>query len=117
MRHIISGLQVHADRMRTNIDTSGGLLYAEAVGSALAQRIGRTAAHSLVERACRRAVEGSRDLCEIVANDAEIASVLSTAEINELFDPQRHVSAAARLVEKSLVASMRPMSSSPAENV
>jgi 3-carboxy-cis,cis-muconate cycloisomerase len=108
MQHIIAGLTVKADRMRANIDASGGWLYAEAVSAALAQRIGRTAAHLLVERACRRAVEVSRGLREVISDDPEIVSILSPAEINDLFDLQRHASTAGRLVEKVLATSASP---------
>jgi len=111
MRHIIAGLTVNVDQMRANIDASSGLLYAEAIAAALAQRIGRTAAHALVERACRRTIEERCDLRMVIADDPEIASTLSAAEINYLFDLQRHVGAAAGLVARSLAANMRPMSS------
>jgi 3-carboxy-cis,cis-muconate cycloisomerase len=100
MRHVIAGLTVNIDRMQANLDASGGLLYAEAVSVALAQKIGRAAAHTLVERACRRAADEGRNLRELLADDLEIVSVLSAAEIDDLFDPQRHTTTAARLVEK-----------------
>jgi 3-carboxy-cis,cis-muconate cycloisomerase len=101
-RQIIAGLGVYAERMQANIDASRGLLFAEAVAVALTQRIGRSAAHSLIERTCRRAVEERRNLHDIIAADQEITCVVSVEELNCLFDPERHVNAAARLVDKVL---------------
>lgn len=100
MRHVIAGLAINIDRMQANLDATTGLLYAEIVAAVLTQRIGRAAAHALVERACRRAVKESRDLRELLVNDSEIIGIVSAAEIDDLFNPRRHVSAAARLVEK-----------------
>src|SRR5881394_3572701 len=56
MRQIIAGLRVDTERMRANLEVTRGLIYAESVSGALAKKIGRAAAHALVERACRRAV-------------------------------------------------------------
>jgi 3-carboxy-cis,cis-muconate cycloisomerase len=102
MRHIVEGLRVDPERMRANIDGTRGLIYAEAVSTALAPAVGHAAAHKLVERACRRAVEESRHFQEVVLGDAEITGHLSAAGVNSLFDPHQHVRAAARLVEQAV---------------
>jgi 3-carboxy-cis,cis-muconate cycloisomerase len=102
VRQIIAGLTVNVDQMRKNIDAGDGLLYAEAVAAALALKVGRTAAHSLVGRACRRTIEEGRNLRELLVDNPEVVSALSITEINELFELDRHTSAAAQLVEKAL---------------
>jgi 3-carboxy-cis,cis-muconate cycloisomerase len=104
MCQIIVGLRVDPERMRANLDTTRGLIYAEAVSTALARIIGHAAAHKLVERACRQAVEAGRPLQEIVLGDAEIAGHLSAAELTSLFDPRPHILAAAKLTEQALAA-------------
>src|SRR5205085_3854484 len=48
---IAEGLEVDAARMRVNLDATGGLIMAEAVTMALAEKIGKSAAHHLVEAA------------------------------------------------------------------
>jgi 3-carboxy-cis,cis-muconate cycloisomerase len=111
MRHIVAGLSINTERMRANIDASRGLLYAEGVSAVLVQRIGRTAAHSLVERACRRANEERQDLSDVLGDDPEIASLLSVAEIKQLCDHQRHTIAAAALVDQCLAGNAQSMSS------
>jgi 3-carboxy-cis,cis-muconate cycloisomerase len=104
MRQVMAGLRVDSQRMRANLDATGGLIYAEAVSTALARAIGRAAAHQLVERACRHALEQRRHLLEVVLGDAEITEHLSAAELKSLFDPGQHVRAAARLVDQALAA-------------
>jgi 3-carboxy-cis,cis-muconate cycloisomerase len=102
MQQVAVGLRVDSERMRANLDATGGLCYAEAVSTALARAVGRAAAHELVESACRRAREDGRTLQEVIGSAPEIAAHLSAAELKSLFDPQPHVRAAARLVERVL---------------
>jgi 3-carboxy-cis,cis-muconate cycloisomerase len=116
MRHIIGGLRVDAKRMRDNLEATRGLIYAEAVSTALAPMLGHAAAHKLVERVCRQAVEQGRHLQEVVQGDAEISGHLSAAQVRSLFDPEHHVRAAARLVDQALAAVSGNLSSSPGED-
>jgi 3-carboxy-cis,cis-muconate cycloisomerase len=104
MRQVIAGLRVDAQRMQANLEATRGLIYAEAVSTALAAAIGHAAAHKLVQRACGHAKEKSRHLQDIVLDDAEITGHLSAAELKSLFDPWRHIRAAARLVDQALAA-------------
>ena len=68
---IMEGLQVDTARMRRNLDVTHGLVTAEAVSAALAPKLGREAAHGLVEAACRRAIEQDKPLREVLADGAE----------------------------------------------
>jgi len=104
MRQIIGGLRVDTDRMRENLEVTRGLIYAEAVSGALAKKIGHAAAHAVVERACRRAAEEGRHLREVVSGDAEILAYLAAGELGALFEPEAHVRAAVRLVERAMAA-------------
>ncbi len=57
LTQVIEGLEIDPGRMRRNLDVTHGLILAEAVSAALAPKLGREAAHGLIEEACRRAVE------------------------------------------------------------
>ena len=46
----LSGLEVEAERMRQNLDATGGLVLAERVSNMLAPRLGRAVAHEVVAR-------------------------------------------------------------------
>jgi len=102
MRHIIAGLVVDPDRMRANLEATGDLIFAESVSVALTSSIGRAAAHALVQRACRQAIEQRRNLQQIIADDTEIAGQISAEERQRLFDPQQHIAAAARIVDQAI---------------
>jgi len=52
---IVPNLEVDVQRMRTNLDLTQGLIFAEAVSMALGEKIGRAQAHEIVEAACARA--------------------------------------------------------------
>jgi 3-carboxy-cis,cis-muconate cycloisomerase len=117
MQQVMAGLRIDAERMRANLDATRGLIYAEAVSTALARAIGHAAAHKCVERACRDALAKGRHLQEVVLDDAEITEHLSSAQLKSLFDPQRHVRAAARLADQALVAAWGDLSSSPMEEM
>mgnify|MGYP003694090181 CR=1 FL=1 len=53
---IAEGLEVDAARMRQNLDATKGLIMAEAVTMALAEKIGKSDAHHLIEAASKKAV-------------------------------------------------------------
>src|SRR5580700_5076033 len=53
---IAEGLEVDAARMRSNLDATGGLIMAEAVAFALAEKIGKSDAHHLIEAASKKAI-------------------------------------------------------------
>jgi 3-carboxy-cis,cis-muconate cycloisomerase len=112
MQQVIVGLRVDVARMRANLDTTAGLIYAEAVSTALARAIGRPAAHEQIESACRRAREEGRHLMDVALSVPEITEHLSADELKSVFDSHQHVRAAARLVDKALALASSSLSSS-----
>ncbi len=99
---IVPGLEVGVTRMRANLELTRGLVLAEAVSIALAQRIGREAAHQLVERCCRQAVAEQRHLRAVLGNSGEVTAQLSAAELDRLLDPAHYLGQARRWVERAL---------------
>ena len=73
---IAEGLEVDAARMRVNLDATDGLIMAEAVTFALAEKIGKSEAHHLVEAASKKAVAGKKHLRDVLTADAKIAAQL-----------------------------------------
>jgi 3-carboxy-cis,cis-muconate cycloisomerase len=71
-RSLAEGLQVDPERMRENLDLTRGLLFADAVAARLAPRLGREAAHHLVEAAAGRVRAGEGSLREVLARDAAV---------------------------------------------
>lgn len=54
---MLKGLEVDAARMAQNLNSSGGLIVAEAVMMGLAPKLGRNEAHDIVYAACREALK------------------------------------------------------------
>jgi 3-carboxy-cis,cis-muconate cycloisomerase len=96
----MAGLGVDAQRMRHNIDTLHGLVFAEAASMALAQVVGKSRAHELLESLARHCVESGRPLGELVleavASDPQLRGNINAAEIALLFDPARAAQLPAR---------------------
>ncbi|MCO7552643.1 3-carboxy-cis,cis-muconate cycloisomerase [Pseudomonas otitidis] len=99
---VVPGLEVDAARMRRNLDLTQGLVLAEAVSIALAQRIGRDAAHHRVEQCCRQAVKEGAHLRAVLGACAEVTAELSAAELDRLLDPAHYLGQARRWVGRAL---------------
>src|SRR6202040_4232332 len=73
---IAEGLEVDAARMRVNLDATAGLIMAEAVAMALAERIGKSEAHRLVEAASKKAVAEKKNLRDVLKNEPKVLAHL-----------------------------------------
>ncbi len=113
VRGAIEGLEVDVDRMRANLDATRGLIFAEAVAMALAQRIGKPAAHQLVEACARTAAGQRRALRDVLAATPEVAAHLSAEQLDRLFDPQAATGLAGSLVDRVLGSYCRDRASAP----
>jgi len=101
---IAAGLETDEARMAENLSATRGLIFAEAVAFALAERIGRQEAVALVEEACRKAVTERSDLLTILLADKRIAKVMTREEIAEQLEPGRYLGAGAQWIEAVLEA-------------
>lgn len=69
---------------------------------ALASRIGKTAAHQLVERASRLAMRQSRHLRDVLMEDEEVAGLIPAADLTSLFEPAKYLGVARQSIERVL---------------
>jgi 3-carboxy-cis,cis-muconate cycloisomerase len=97
----IAGLRVDAARMAANLEASQGLVFAEGIQLALAEKTG-TSAEALVEAACRRARTEGRHLRDVLAEDPTLARDLPPIELEHLFDLGRYVSVTGPLIDRVL---------------
>ena len=88
---MIRNLEIVPERMRSNLESTKGLVMAEAVMMALAQHVGRGAAHHSVELACRTAVLQDRHLRDVLSEDPAVSTYLDDAALASLFDPASYL--------------------------
>src|SRR5436190_16455258 len=101
---IAEGLEVDTARMRVNLDATDGLIMAEAVTFALAEKIGKSEAHHLVEAASKQAVAGKKHLRDVLKADAAIAAQLGADRIEKLFEPMAYQGASQALIDRLLAS-------------
>jgi adenylosuccinate lyase len=88
---LVEGLIVDAERMRSNLEASHGLVFSQRVLTALvAGGLARDEAYRLVQRHAMRAWEEGLDFRELVESDPEIASHLDPS-VFDLADATKHV--------------------------
>ena len=101
---IAEGLEVDAARMRVNLDASHGLIMAEAVTMALAEKIGKSEAHHLMEAASKKAVADKRDLREVLTRNTRVAAHLSADKLAKLFEPMAYQGVSQALIDRLLAS-------------
>jgi 3-carboxy-cis,cis-muconate cycloisomerase len=101
---IAEGLEVDAPRMRANLDTTGGLIMAEAVTMALAEKIGKSEAHHLLEAASKKAVAEKNPLRDVLAKDTKVTAHLSADKLAKLFEPMAYQGASQILIDRLLAS-------------
>jgi 3-carboxy-cis,cis-muconate cycloisomerase len=101
---IAEGLEISPARMRKNLDTTRGLIMAEAVSMKLGEKIGKAEAHKLVEDACKRAASKHRELKDVLLEDAAVTAKLNAREIDALFDPMNYQGVAQIFIDRLLAS-------------
>jgi 3-carboxy-cis,cis-muconate cycloisomerase len=98
------GLEVDAARMRQNLDATSGLIMAEAVTFALAEKIGKADAHHLVEAAAKKAVAEKKHLREVLTSDPRVTAQLDASRIAQLFEPTAYQGVSQALIDRLLAS-------------
>jgi adenylosuccinate lyase len=102
---VFSGLDIHADKMIKNIESSKGLIMAEPVMMKLTEKgVGRQDAHEMVRAASMTAVERGIDLKEALLERDDVRSSMSEDEIISVMDPANYIGDAREIVEKMVSA-------------
>src|SRR3954466_392716 len=101
---IAEGLDVDAARMRSNLEATHGLIMAEAVTFALAEKIGKSNAHHLVEAASKKAAAGKAHLRDVLTADPKVIAHLDAEKIARLFDPMAYQGVSQMLIDRLLAA-------------
>ena len=110
LTEIIDGLVVYPDRMRSNLNASGGVVFSQRVMLALVDAgMDRQAAYKLVQRHSLASWDCGTSFREEIGSDPHVAGMISATELDELFDPAEqlnHVDAAFERVGLGVLASV-----------
>ncbi len=100
---VFSNLLIDKERMRKNLDSSMGMVMAEAVMIALVDKgMGRQEAHELVRKCSMQAGEKNRHLKEELAASDEINELLAEEELEGVMDPENYLGASKELIDKTI---------------
>ena len=99
---IADGLKVDAKRMASNLDAMLGLTQAEAVSAAMAQKVGRLAAHEILRKATGQSRETGQHLSAILKTVPEVTAHLTDAEIDLLLQPCAYLGGSQNFIERVL---------------
>ncbi|MDH3703411.1 MAG: adenylosuccinate lyase family protein [Alphaproteobacteria bacterium] len=87
IRMLMEGIQVFPDRMRRNLDLSGGLIMAEALMLSLGAHIGRQEAHDVIYDTAQDTATGDKSFKEHLAANAMVKKHLTPEQVEALLDP------------------------------
>jgi 3-carboxy-cis,cis-muconate cycloisomerase len=102
VREVTEGLEVYPERMRQNLDETGGMLMAENVTTFVSDRLGRMEAHELVKKAALRAADGGKSFREELLAEPVLRERLSAEEIDAVLDPAGYLGSAGTFIDRAL---------------
>ena len=104
---IIGGLRLNPQRMRSNLELSGGMIGAEAIMLELGKTIGRQHAHDVVYEAAQAAASQNISFPDRLAADHRVTAYLSRGAIDGLLDPASHAGFSARIAHEQVEVARR----------
>jgi 3-carboxy-cis,cis-muconate cycloisomerase len=107
MKEVMPLLEVDVKKMRSNLDQTHGLVFAEAVSMALAEYMGKSGAHAVVEAASQRVRANGKTLSEELQQNPSVKQVLSTEVLNQLFIPEKYLGSAEAFVDRVIASSQQ----------
>ena len=113
---LVRGLVVHPERMRANLERTGGLYFSEAVLLALVHTgLPRQRAYEMVQRCAMAAITEAAAVGQVGAlpgrfrallgADADVDQRLTAAQLDECFDLQHHLRHTERIMTRALALS------------
>ncbi len=97
---LTANLVVHPDRMLANLEATKGFVLSEAVMLALAEKVGKQTAHTLVYETAMQAHEGGRALKDALLDNPDITAHLLPERIEALFDYRQHIGLCREMVDQ-----------------
>lgn len=95
-------LRIDESRMRANLNSTRGLVLAEAITVSLSAHMARSQAHALVSAASRRARADGISLADALCADPAVTSRMSRPQIEQRLTPELYLGEARTFVERVL---------------
>jgi adenylosuccinate lyase len=89
---ILEGLVVYPERMRSNLDLTGGLVYSQSVLLALVKTgLSREKAYKIVQDAAMQTWSGEGSFMETLARHPDFPDTLTSSVLEKAFDPEQYM--------------------------
>jgi 3-carboxy-cis,cis-muconate cycloisomerase len=95
-------LTVSAEAMHKSLQATHGLAMAESVMMQLAPHVGKAAAHRIVDRAARIAIDARRDFADVLCEDPEVSRRLDRQAVEAALAAESYLGAATQFVARVL---------------
>ena len=104
---VVESLSVEPERMRSNLDSTRGEVFAERALFLLSEKIGRERAQHLVAEAVERSRKEKQNLKNVLAEIDEIQSHLDAAVLRDLDNPEQYLGMAEEFQKRLLSSGKR----------
>lgn len=102
---LVDGLVVYPERLRENLERSGGLFFSESVMLALVEKgLARQRAYEIVQKSAMRAFAGEGEFRALLGADPELSQHLAPAELERCFDLDHALRWADAIVQRAIDA-------------
>jgi len=91
MAEVAEGLTVDTVRMRSNIEATHGVIFAERVTMLLGAKLGRDVAHKILQDAAKKSSKQKRHLSEVLAEIPEVTNHLDRLTLRRLESPEEYL--------------------------
>ena len=112
-QRVVQGLRVFPERMRANLDRDGGLIMSEAAMMAVAEVIGRAAAHETVYEASLLARREAMSLREALERTLDHDVLAALPPLETVLDPNAYLGETDGIVTTALKGWARITASEP----
>lgn len=100
MTTVISNLEIHIERIASNLSMTNGQIHAEFVLDLLIKKgIPRFDAYRDIQRVAFSAIENKQSFLDAIRNDSELGKRLTLEELLNIFEPGKHLSASTTIIQ------------------
>ena len=100
MTTVISNLEIHTERIASNLSLTNGQIHAEFVLDLLIKKgIPRFDAYRDIQRVAFSAIENKQSFLDAIQNDSELGKLLTLQELLDIFEPGKHLSASTTIIQ------------------